>query len=229
NVEGTPPPILGEGPGERAVLGDNGSSKSSWPFPLVAPIVGLILLLNLVPLVSAFRTSIRPPGFLLTLYDWQSPFHLVSGYGLFSNMTTERPEIIVEGSNDGKDWKAYEFKWKPGDLKRRPGFVQPHMPRLDWVMWFAALGNPRHDRWFVAFAQKLLQGSPRVLALLDKNPFPEKPPKLLRSTLYDYKFTTFEERKKNGAWWKRTEVGPYTPILYIPESNPNGLAVWEGE
>ena len=92
----------------------------------------------------------------------------LNSYGLFAVMTTDRREIIVEGSNDGMNWLPYEFKYKPGDVNRRPAFVAPHQPRLDWQMWFAALGDYRQNPWFVNFCERLLQGSPEVLALLDE-------------------------------------------------------------
>jgi hypothetical protein len=126
-------------------------------------------------------------------------------------MTTRRPEIIIEGSDDGRLWKAYEFKYKPGDVSRRPPFVAPHQPRLDWQMWFAALGDVRSPRnaWFVQFVWRLLEGSSDVLVLLDKNPFPDAPPRLIRARLYDYHFTTVEERGATGDWWKREYVREY--------------------
>jgi lipase maturation factor 1 len=124
------------------------------------------------------------------------PFRIVNGYGLFATMTTTRPEIIVEGSNDGQNWLPYEFKAKAGDLSRPPVWVAPHQPRLDWQMWFAALeGTPYAEGWFPTFAQRLLQGSPEVLALLDKNPFPDKPPRFIRAQLYSYHFTDAAERQ----------------------------------
>ena len=89
-------------------------------------------------------------------------------------MTTSRPEIVVEGSNDRQTWVEYSFKWKPGrfDATLRAGSA-PHQPRLDWQMWFAALGSYRTNRWFVEFIERLLRGSPEVLGLLEENPFPE--------------------------------------------------------
>src|SRR6202035_2036001 len=99
-----------------------------------------------------------------------SPFRSVNSYGLFANMTTIRPEIIVEGSDDGVQWKTYDFKYKAGDLKRRPPWVAPHQPRLDWQMWFAALGRYETERWFQSFCARLLEGSPEVLGLLERNP-----------------------------------------------------------
>ena len=148
---------------------------------------------------------------------WLGPLRTVSGYGLFAVMTSDRREIIVEGSDDGVTWLAYEFKWKPGDVNRRPAFVAPHQPRVDWQMWFAALGNFRENRWFVNFCLRLLQGSPRVLELLAKNPFPSHPPKYLRAELYEYAFTEAAERRATGAWWRRERIGEYLPRIALSE------------
>ena len=114
----------------------------------------------------------------------------MNAYGLFAVMTTERPEIVVEGSEDGETWTPYAFRWKPGDVDRRPRFTTPHLPRLDWQMWFAALsGDCRSQRWFLAFERRLLEGSPDVLRLLKGNPFPTHPPRYLRARLRQYDFT----------------------------------------
>jgi hypothetical protein len=137
----------------------------------------------------------------------------VNGYGLFAVMTTSRPEIIIEGSRDGSNWQAYQFKYKPGDVGRRPGFVEPHQPRLDWQMWFAALGRHQDNPWFIDFCARLLQGRPEVLALLGYNPFPDDPPRYLRAMVYDYRFTTLTERRATGAWWRREVKGLYCPVL----------------
>jgi hypothetical protein len=142
--------------------------------------------------------------------QWVDPFQSMNAYGLFAVMTTERPEIIVEGSDDGESWVPYAFRWKPGDVDRRPRFTTPHMPRLDWQMWFAALaGDCRSQRWFLAFEQRLLEGSPTVLGLLKGNPFPARPPRLLRARLYQYHFTG----RGASAWWWREELGRYCPPL----------------
>src|SRR5262249_33118792 len=107
---------------------------------------------------------------------WLAPLRTINSYGLFAMMTTSRPEIIIEGSDDGMHWIEYEFKYKAGDLARRPGFVAPHQPRLDWQMWFAALERYQENPWFVRFLIRLLEGSPDVLALLANDPFPDAPP-----------------------------------------------------
>jgi hypothetical protein len=146
-----------------------------------------------------------------------APFRTINDYGLFMVMTTERHEIIVQGSNDGVHWSDYEFKYKPGDLDKRPVFVAPFQPRLDWQMWFAALGSVDQNPWFQNFGVRLLQGSPEVMALLQKNPFPDKPPHYIRAELYNYQFTNFTERRATGAWWKRESIGEYLPPVSIHE------------
>jgi hypothetical protein len=151
-----------------------------------------------------------PPGGAAILHA-VAPLRIVNSYGLFAVMTTTRPEIIVEGSRDGALWRAYEFRYKPGDVHRAPPIVAPHQPRLDWQMWFAALGNYQQNRWFVNFMIHLLQGEPAVLRLLAFNPFAEGPPKYVRARLYLYHFTRFGER----AWWRREEQGLYFPAVSL--------------
>ena len=164
---------------------------------------------------AMFRIRIPWPSPLLAVYEWVSPLRSVNNYGLFAVMTTSRPEIIVEGSNDGLTWLEYEFKYKPGDVKQRPRFVAPHQPRLDWQMWFAALSNYQHNRWFINFCIRLLQGRAEVLALLQRNPFPDHPPRYVRAVVYEYHFTDFAERRKTGAWWRRERKGTYLPALSL--------------
>jgi len=191
------------------------ASQRGWPRGVALALAVFVAVMTLVPLARAFRVAIPLPEALLETYELQSGFQLVNGYGLFAHMTTERPEIIVEGSRDGVHWKPYAFRWKPGDLMRRPGFVQPHMPRLDWQMWFAALGSYRSSGWFLAFCQRLLQGSPAVVDLLAANPFPDRPPKYLRATVYDYHFTSWTQWRETGAWWRRDQPRPYVPALEL--------------
>jgi hypothetical protein len=149
-----------------------------------------------------------------------APLRIVNGYGLFAVMTTSRPEIVVEGSNDGATWLGYEFKYKPGNVKRCPSWVEPHQPRLDWQMWFAALGNNRNNPWVVSFMLRLLQGSPEVVALLANNPFPKAPPRYLRAQVYEYRFTTWEERRQTDAWWHREPRGTYLPAISLESFMP---------
>jgi len=144
-----------------------------------------------------------------------SPFEIINSYGLFAVMTTTRPEIVIEGSNDGVTWLTYGFKYKPGHLMQRPAWVAPHQPRLDWQMWFAALGDYQSDPWIVRFMARLLQGSPEVLRLLGQNPFPDVPPHYIRAMLYQYHFSSPAERKSTGAWWSRELKGVYVPAVSL--------------
>ena len=134
------------------------------------------------------------------------PLRSFNGYGLFRVMTTERPEIAIEGSRDGEHWLPYEFRYKPGDVGRQPSFVAPYHPRLDWQMWFAALDPVGNREWLVTLARRLEAGTPEVLALLGHNPFTGAPPGAVRMVLYEYRFSTPAERARTGAWWVRTPV-----------------------
>lgn len=136
-------------------------------------------------------------------------FRSLNSYGLFAVMTTTRPELIIEGSDDGRDWLAYELPHKPGDLARRPDFVAPYQPRLDWQLWFAALEDPRQNPWVLALCEHLLRGTPEVLGLFAHNPFPGHPPRFIRVIRYEYHFTAPAERAANGHWWRRTPLDYY--------------------
>jgi hypothetical protein len=161
-----------------------------------------LVLLSLAPfLLSIDRgTPARDP--LIGLYRLQRGFHLVGAYGLFAVMTTERPEVTIEGTLDGETWQPYAFRWKPGDPQRAPRFSGPHMPRLDWQLWFAALEGADRVRWLRAFASRLLDASPDVLALLADDPFRGRAPKGVRVRVDDYHFTSLSERRATGDWWK---------------------------
>ena len=189
---------------------------SPYRWALASVMGGVMLFLSVTAFgVQLTRSDRIPKAVLKPLYTVQ-PFRLVNTYGLFAHMTTSRAEIIVEGSNDALEWKAYRFKWKAGDLDRSPGRVAPFQPRLDWQMWFAALGSSRSTPWFSNFVIRLLQGSPEVLALLEEDPFPEGPPLYIRARLFDYRFTTLDERRETGNWWRREYLRDYLPAVRLP-------------
>jgi hypothetical protein len=142
-----------------------------------------------------------------------APLHLTSSYGLFATMTRDRPEIILEGSDDGETWQSYEFRWKPGDPARPPRFCAPHQPRLDWQMWFAALGNYQRNPWVIRLMERILEGSPPVMRLLGHNPFPDRPPKFVRAVAYDYRFTSIPGRRAEHRWWHRDNPRLYAPVM----------------
>jgi hypothetical protein len=148
--------------------------------------------------------------------DIVAPYHSINGYGLFRSMTTARPEIIIEASADGTTWSEIEFPWKPGDPSRRPRLVAPHQPRLDWQMWFAAL-DPRHTGWLAPLMRRLLEGEPEVWNLLDAPQWDAKPPRYVRLRYYSYEFTTADQRRSTGAWWRREPLGELTDRLSLQE------------
>ena len=196
-----------------------GSAVPRWSVS-AAKIAAIVVLVVTLPLnswlmFSALKPEAAPPRPLAALASLLQPFHIVNGYGLFRVMTKTRPEIVVEGSADGIDWSPYEFRWKPGDVDQAPRWVAPHQPRLDWQMWFAALGSPRQNPWFLRFAEQLLRGRAEVAALLQRNPFPDKPPRYLRARLYQYEFTTQREDGGTSPWWKRRELPEYLPTVSL--------------
>lgn len=144
-----------------------------------------------------------------------APFHSINSYGLFSIMTPTRPEIVVEGSDDGETWKPYEFKYKPGDVRRAPPWVAPHQPRLDWQLWFAAFDDIDAHPWFERLCYRLLEGAGPVTALLAVNPFPDAPPRLIRATLFTYHTASLARHRAEGVWWTREELGSYSPVLSL--------------
>ena len=191
-------------------------AKDNAPRRSVAIIVGALALLivfcSLVEMDERFGGS--PPAVAQAVDGLIEPLHIVSSYGLFAVMTTKRQEIVIEGSDDGLVWREYEFWYKPGDLARRPPWNVPHQPRLDWQMWFAALEDPQQLPWFWRFLQRLLENEPTVTALLEKNPFPDKPPVYVRARFYDYTFAGAEEKAK-GIWWDRRSLGLYFPAAHL--------------
>lgn len=98
--------------------------------------------------------------------DWHKvadKYQITHSYGLFRSMTGVggRPEVIIEGSNNAEGpWKEYEFLYKPGNMSRKPPFVVPHQPRIDWQIWFAALGQYQQNPWFLSLVYRLLKNQP---------------------------------------------------------------------
>jgi len=187
-----------------------------WPSWLLIPVVAIVLTFSGPLLWQSFFPDSDWPPLLGKGYSYIERFRSLNSYGLFRVMTTTRPEIIVEGSNDGLTWEAYDFKYQVGNVDEAPVVVAPHQPRLDWQLWFAALDNDVHSEpWFINFLARLLQGSKPVLALLRSNPFPDAPPHYVRAKLYEYHFSTPEEKANTGAWWTREDKGLYCPAVAL--------------
>jgi hypothetical protein len=185
-------------------------------WPRVQRYVSIALLVFLVPvsiLVGLESLGIQPPAAARRALGWIAGFGLVNAYGLFANMTTTRLEIVVQASMDGESWQDYEFRYKPGDPKREPRFVAPYQPRLDWQMWFAALGNYRENPFFVNLIVRLLDARPEVLALLERAPFGRERPRYMRAVVYEYKFSNWATFSKTRDWWTREYRGIYFPAV----------------
>ena len=187
-------------------------------------IAGVTVLLSIKPVCNL----LSPRQVMNATYN---PLHLVGSYGAFGSVTKERYEIIIEGTDDAvitpdTNWRAYEFKGKPGDAQRRPSQIAPYHLRLDWLMWFlpfsvtvtpSGIIFPGHEVWFVRFIEKLLVGDRATLALLKSNPFSDAPPQFIRAQYYRYRYTTPEEQKASGAWWRRTLVDEYLPPVSLAQ------------
>jgi hypothetical protein len=173
----------------------------------------IVCTLSIAPVLNLLSSQQR----MNTSFD---PFELVNSYGAFGSVGRERREIVFEGTDAaelGPDtlWREYEFPAKPGDVDRRPCWIAPYQPRLDWAIWFAAMSTPEHYPWTLHLVAKLLHGDRDVLALLANDPFPEHPPHFIRARLYRYEFVRSDDA--SGAWWKRTLLGDWLPPLALDD------------
>ncbi|HEY2907715.1 MAG TPA: lipase maturation factor family protein [Vicinamibacterales bacterium] len=194
----TPPVLHAPGGVERAIV---------WGWAAIVGFLSVAPTLNMLSSQQLMNSS----------FD---PLHLVNTYGAFGSITRTRNEIVIEGTDDRKPtaatvWREYEFKGKPGDPSYRPPQVAPYHMRLDWLMWFAAMSTPNQHDWFPALLVKLLQGDADTLGLLRTNPFPDHPPSYIRAQYYEYHFTTPEEHRQTGHWWRRTLIGSYYPAVSL--------------
>jgi hypothetical protein len=158
--------------------------------------------------------SVAPVGNLLSkrqvMNDSFDPLHLVNTYGAFGSVGQVRHEVVLEGSDDGTDWREYAFYCAPGPVTRRPCLISPFQPRLDWQIWFAAMSRIDRQPWLLKLMARLLEGNREVLSLMGNNPF-DRPPKLIRARYYEYHFTRFGE----PGWWKRRLIGEYMPPVTL--------------
>lgn len=157
----------------------------------------------------AARGSVMPSAPIALL----EPFRIANQYGLFAVMTRGRYEIEFQGSNDGQNWIPYPFQYKPQALNQPPGIYAPYQPRFDWNLWFASLGDWQQNEMVPLTEERLLENDPQVLALFAGNPFPQAPPRFVRAVLWQYWFTTMEEKRRTGNWWRRAYIGLYAPEL----------------
>jgi len=157
------------------------------------------------------------------------PFRIANQYGLFAVMTRGRYEIEFQGSNDGTNWVSYPFRYKPQAVDRAPGIYAPYQPRFEWNLWFASLGDWRRNDFVLFTEERLLANQPDVLALFRSNPFPQSPPRFTRAVLWQYWFTSKEEKKRTGDWWRRELRGVYAPVLTLTPNGEPGVVQWPEE
>ncbi|MCW9012182.1 MAG: lipase maturation factor family protein [Gammaproteobacteria bacterium] len=178
---------------------------------IILPVVAVMIIVTSVSVFGEMATGKKLPNavaqstMVIRMWGIGHMFHV------FPNMQTERHELQIQGSYDGVEWKNYTFKYKPAAMDEAPVFVLPHQPRLDWMIWFVPPQHWEMNVWFDRFLMRLRQGSPDVIGLLKKNPFPMMPPAFLRVRVFRYTFTSSEERAQTGNWWKREYLGlfPY--------------------
>jgi hypothetical protein len=135
--------------------------------------------------------------------------HLVNTYGAFGSVGEQRYELIISGSDDGVDWKEYDFKAKPGPLDENLAIIAPYHLRIDWLIWFAAMSTPNHYPWTINFVWKLLHNDPVTLSLIEYNPFPDKSPKYIKVDRYIYRF----EKPGSENKWTREFNDNWLPPL----------------
>jgi lipase maturation factor len=196
------------------------SAERNWRNTLSKQWPALKLAITAVMLAWIFYSTgaqmiwmIKPVGLPMTPVSALEPFRIANRYGLFERMTRGRYEIEFQGSDDGQTWLVYPFRFKPQDPAKTPGIYAPYQPRFDWNLWFASLSTWRQEPIVPRTEQALLRGSSDVLLLFAGNPFPKAPPREVRAVLWQYWFTTPEEKRAAGLWWRREQVGLYAPTL----------------
>ena len=189
------------------------------PRKIVSFVVGFIALWTVTASAVQYHTRFggHLPALAVRVNDIIAPLRIVNTYGPFSVMTTRRPEIIIEGSNNGVNWREYTFKYKPGNLGKPASWNIPHQPRIDWQLWFAAMDTPRRNPWFVRFMVRILEERPAVISVFEHNPFPDKPPRYVRAQLYNYRFASRAEKGNEDMYWKRDLIGLYFSPIYLKQ------------
>jgi len=210
---------------EAKALGEPRAEKG-WRKKLRAQFSALKLAFTAVMLTWIFYVTlaemvwmVKPLPFPTSPVSALEPFRIANRYGLFAGMTRGRYEIEFQGSDDGQTWVVYPFRFKPQDPSKAPGIYAPYQPRFDWNLWFASLSSWRQEPMVVRTEQSLLRGDGDVLLLFAGNPFPHAPPQQVRCVIWQYRFTTPAEKRSQGMWWKRQQLGLYAPTL---ERQPDG-------
>ena len=196
----------------RWLLGSGRGTGRQLLRDMTLPVVAIALLASSTLNAYQFVTGHRDPAAWNAPQEWLRAWGLGNVYHVFPTMQTERQELVIEGSRDGRNWEAYAFRYKPNAADQRPAFIVPLHPRLDWMIWFMPPQNPFMRQWFTACLWRLHTNSASVTALLAHNPFPEQGPRYLRVLAYRYRFTTPEERDRTGHIWVTEYLGEFPNV-----------------
>jgi lipase maturation factor len=195
----------------------------AWFATLVVAMAALVVVLSWWPV----RNMASPGQAMNASFN---PFHIVNTYGAFGTVGRTRYEVVVEGAPDeaaaDDEWREYGFKGKPGDPSRVPRQIAPYHHRLDWQIWFIPLSPLYRGDWFLQFLVRLLEGDAATLRLLRRNPFPDRPPALVRARLFHYRFSTWRELRETGHWWVRTLDEEYIPPFGLADVGRSRESPW---
>ncbi|MGB8538774.1 MAG: lipase maturation factor family protein [Acidobacteriaceae bacterium] len=175
-----------------------------------AVLLSLVAYVTTVELISMVFGRLPLPMQPVTMLE---PLRIANQYGLFAVMTRGRYEIEFQGSRDGQEWVSYPFRFKPQALHDAPGIYAPYQPRFEWNLWFASLGSWQQNPLVPRTEERLLTSDPDVLELFAANPFAGSPPRQVRAVLWQYWFTSMEQKRTTGDWWTRKLLGVYAPVL----------------
>jgi hypothetical protein len=173
-----------------------------------------------------FRVAWSSVPLLMAPVTALEPFRIANQYGLFAVMTRGRYEIEFQGSNDGQNWTPYLFRYKPQALNEAPRIYAPYQPRFEWNLWFASLGDWQQSNFVALTEERLLENDPDVLKLFRGNPFGQAPPRYVKAVLWQYWFTSIDEKRRTGNWWRRNPMGLYAPVMTRVEDGKFGAIEW---
>ncbi|MGZ6779769.1 MAG: lipase maturation factor family protein [Mycobacterium sp.] len=203
-VFGTTPPV------------DLPATQPHWYAALVIAFTTLVVVRSWYPLRNLVSRRQR----MNSTFD---SLHMVNTYGAFGSINRTREEVVLEGTSqsDPTDdgWTEYEFRGKPGDVRRMPRQWSPYHLRLDWLMWFLPISPAYAQTWLVPLCRGLLTNEPSITGLLRTNPFRDAPPMHVRATLYRYRFSSARELRSQRVWWHRERVGEYLAPLSLAEAD----------
>lgn len=216
-----PPSILASSQPQR--LAAKLSHLQAIKFAIAAVLLTLVAYVTAAGLILMPFPQLPLPTSPIRLLD---PFRIANRYGLFAVMTRGRYEIEFQGSNDGQNWAAYPYRYKPQALNEAPRIYAPYQPRFDWNLWFCSLTDWQQYNIVPRTEESLLTNSRDVLHLFANNPFAAAPPKYVRAVLWQYWFTSMDEKHRTGNWWRRHLLGHYAPTLTLQSNGNVGVVEW---